>query len=91
MASRIDRFGGWMLGAYGGIALGALAYDMGEDVGHALGEGLAVGLVCGGLGVDPDNCVLGMNRRNPRRDFGLRCSRDIFTDDEIDILERYGG
>ena len=57
VASRIDRFGGWMLGAYGGIALGALAYDVGEDVGHALGEGLAVALVCGGLGVDPDNCV----------------------------------
>ena len=33
----------------------------------------------------------GMNGRNPRRDFGFRCSRDIFTDDEIDILERYGG
>lgn len=57
VASRIDRFGGWMLGAYGGIALGALAYDVGEDVGHALGEGLAVALVCGGLGVDPDHCV----------------------------------
>lgn len=57
VASRIDRFGGWMLGAYGGVALGALAYDVGEDVGHAVGEGLAVALVCGGLGVDPEICV----------------------------------
>ena len=57
VASRIDRFGGWMLGAYGGVGLGALAYDVGEDVGHALGEGFAVAVVCGGLGVDPDNCV----------------------------------
>lgn len=57
VASRIDRFGGWMLGAYGGVALGALAYDVGEDVGHAVGEGLAAALVCGGLGVDPASCV----------------------------------
>ena len=57
VGSRIDRFGGWMLGAYGGVALGGLAYDVGEDVGHAVGEGLAAALVCGGLGVDPDDCV----------------------------------
>lgn len=47
--SRIDRFGGWTLGAYGGAVLGALAHDIGEDV--------ATVLVCGTLGADPANCL----------------------------------
>lgn len=55
--SGIDRFGGWMLGAYGGAALGAVAYEAGEDLTEAVGNVLPGVLVCGALGADPDNCL----------------------------------
>lgn len=55
--SRIDRFGGWVLGAYGGAALGALAYDTGEDVAEAIATVVPALLVCGALGADPANCL----------------------------------
>ncbi|MDE0004891.1 MAG: hypothetical protein OXQ29_19550 [Rhodospirillaceae bacterium] len=57
--SRIDRFGGWMLGAYGGAALAALAYDIGEDVAEAIAPVVPAILVCGALGADPANCLPG--------------------------------
>lgn len=55
--SEIDRFGGWMLGAYGGAALGAVAYEAGEEVTEAIGHVLPGVLVCGALGADPENCL----------------------------------
>lgn len=57
VGSGIDRFGGWMLGAYGGAALGAVAYEAGEDVTEAVGHVLPGVLVCGALGADPENCL----------------------------------
>ena len=57
VGSGIDRFGGWMLGAYGGAALGAVAYKAGEDVTEAVGQVLPGVLVCGALGADPENCL----------------------------------
>ena len=54
--SRIDRFGGWVLGAYGGAALGALAYELGDDVVGTIAIAVPAHVVCVGLGVDPENC-----------------------------------